>query len=340
MKKILLALAAALVLLPGCEKKPKYYPTYKDMAPPLRIMCWNIQNGMWSDQADNYDDFVEWVKSYDPDICIWCEAQPIYKDNSASYLSGISYNRDKYLKDMWDNVAPRYGHKYWKKSGHRDNYPQVITSKYPIEVGSQMKGPADTVIAHGAGWFKVTAPMKKKDGTVEDKEINVVTLHTYPFQYARGASEKFSDGTKKTANNCSEGHAQRLKEVQYICNHTIKRMTDYDNEWWVMAGDFNSVSPLDKANYGEGDMRLWVHEYILNNTPYVDVIRDKFPSETLTSTGSDTYRIDFMYLSPAMMKDVPYADIIKDYFTMMVDSGVDKFKHPSDHLPILVHVRL
>ena len=135
MKKILLALAAALVLLPGCEKKPKYYPTYKDMAPPLRIMCWNIQNGMWSDQADNYDDFVEWVKSYDPDICIWCEAQPIYKDNSASYLSGISYNRDKYLKDMWDNVAPRYGHKYWKKSGHRDNYPQVITSKYPIEQG-------------------------------------------------------------------------------------------------------------------------------------------------------------------------------------------------------------
>ena len=241
---------------------------------------------------------------------------------------------------MWDNVAPRYGHKYWKKSGHRDNYPQVVTSKYPITVGSQMKGPADTVIAHGAGWFKVTAPMKKKDGTVEDKEINIVSLHTYPFQYARGASEKFSDGTKKTANNCSEGHAQRLKEVQYICNHTIKRMTDYDNEWWVMAGDFNSVSPLDKANYGEGDMRLWVHEYILNNTPYVDVIRDKFPSETLTSTGSDTYRIDFMYLSPAMMKDVPYADIIKDYFTMMVDSGVDKFKHPSDHLPILVHVRL
>ena len=106
MKKILLALAAALVLLPGCEKKPKYYPTYKDMAPPLRIMCWNIQNGMWSDQADNYDDFVEWVKSYDPDICIWCESESIYKDMSGTTSSS------KYLPNGWSTLCKRYGHSY------------------------------------------------------------------------------------------------------------------------------------------------------------------------------------------------------------------------------------
>ena len=39
----------------------------------LRLLYWNIQNGMWSDQANNYNNFVAWVKKYDPDICVWCD---------------------------------------------------------------------------------------------------------------------------------------------------------------------------------------------------------------------------------------------------------------------------
>ncbi len=38
----------------------------------LKILYWNIQNGMWSDQGNNYDNFVDFVKSEDPDICVWC----------------------------------------------------------------------------------------------------------------------------------------------------------------------------------------------------------------------------------------------------------------------------
>ena len=44
----------------------------------LRVLYWNIQNGMWADQHNNYDNFVEWVKKYDPDVCIWCEAKSRY----------------------------------------------------------------------------------------------------------------------------------------------------------------------------------------------------------------------------------------------------------------------
>ena len=43
----------------------------------LKILYWNIQNGMWSDQGNNYDNFVDFVKSEDPDICVWCEASPV-----------------------------------------------------------------------------------------------------------------------------------------------------------------------------------------------------------------------------------------------------------------------
>ncbi|MFR6415618.1 MAG: hypothetical protein ACLUNS_07750 [Alistipes shahii] len=95
----------------------------------MRLLYWNIQNGMWSGQGDNYDKFVEWVRAYDPDVCVWCEAQSIYKTGTADKMDVA----DRYLVGNWGELAARYGHKYWYVGGHRDNYPQVITSKYPIE---------------------------------------------------------------------------------------------------------------------------------------------------------------------------------------------------------------
>ena len=44
----------------------------------MRLLYWNIQNGMWSDQSNGYDNFVAWVKGYDPDVCVWCEAPVSY----------------------------------------------------------------------------------------------------------------------------------------------------------------------------------------------------------------------------------------------------------------------
>ena len=64
-------MTAVVVLCGGCSKET-----------PLRVLYWNIQNGMWADQGNNYDNFVEWVKRYDPDVCVWCEAQTIYEDGT------------------------------------------------------------------------------------------------------------------------------------------------------------------------------------------------------------------------------------------------------------------
>src|SRR5574344_2468913 len=47
-------------------------------ATQVRLVYWNIQNGMWDGEADNYDSFVTWVKGKNPDICVWCEAVPTY----------------------------------------------------------------------------------------------------------------------------------------------------------------------------------------------------------------------------------------------------------------------
>ena len=40
----------------------------------LRVLYWNIQNGMWAGQPEKYESFVEWIRAQDPDICIFAEA--------------------------------------------------------------------------------------------------------------------------------------------------------------------------------------------------------------------------------------------------------------------------
>ena len=57
MRKQVLAMMTVLlatVMMIGCTE-----PEVKT----FRLLHWNIQNGMWDGQNDNYDRFVEFVKS-------------------------------------------------------------------------------------------------------------------------------------------------------------------------------------------------------------------------------------------------------------------------------------
>ena len=109
-----------------------------------------------------------------------------------------------------------------------------------------------------------------------------------------------------------------------------------------MAGDFNAQSSMDNGTYKYElpDTRFLVHDYVLNNTPYQDVIKEKYPNEFKTTT-SGTSRIDLVYCSPAMMKNVIYADVVRDYWTdKIVKDEATSFKHPSDHRPLMLTVQL
>ena len=135
---------------------------------PLRLIYWNIQNGMWDGQPDNYSRFVDWVKARRPDVCVWCEAATIYLDSTDKPMP----KEDRYLPKHWSELARRYGHKYVFLGGWRDDYPQVITSRYPIEEVARITGNTDTLVSHGAGWARLK---------VRGKVLNLVTLHTWPM---------------------------------------------------------------------------------------------------------------------------------------------------------------
>ena len=149
MKTAIKAAAAAglfiLTLFPGCAQRQT------DEA-NLRLLYWNIQNGMWSGQGDNYTRFVNWVSAQNPDVCVWCESVTNYKTASDEKIKP----EEAYLPEHWGELARRYGHEYWYKGGHRDNFPQVVTSKYPIENVRRIVGQApDSIVSHGAGWARI-----------------------------------------------------------------------------------------------------------------------------------------------------------------------------------------
>ena len=292
----------------------------------LKVLYWNVQNGMWSGQDDDYNAFVNWVKAQKPDVCIWAEAETIYYTGSSKRLP----REERYF--IWDKVAPRYGHKYVYVAGHRDGYPQVITSKYPIENVEKIVGDEETVVCHGAGWARVR---------VAGKVLNLVSLHTWPQQNHFNCKGAAPEIIKASAEK-GEGDMYRAQELKWICEHTILTDKDAAENLWLMAGDFNAISPKDNWVYRlpENSTKFLTHKYILENTPYVDVIWERNPRNFYTTTF-EKKRIDFVYCSPALYDCMLDAQIVEDYYTRPVrDERVRSFLNPSDHLPIIVTLKI
>ena len=320
-KKLLL-----LVLLPalftGCGQKAPRHPGN------LRLLYWNIQNGMWDGQDDNYDRFTAWVEAQDADVCVWCEAQPIFKAGSTEKLDDIAaWRTDDTLTAWWKEMAARYGHRYVFLGGHRDNYPQVVTSRFPIEGVDRLIGNgADSIVSHGAGWARIQ---------VADRPVNIVTLHTWPQAY--GLNVPVEDRERSKAAH--EGDRYRRLEMEYICRHTILTADRPDEEYWMMMGDFNSMSRRYNwiHHFADDDTRLLVHDYVNGETPYIDIIAEREPDNSYSSTGGKA-RIDFVYATRALYDCVLDAWVVTDDYTRPIrdPQQLSNFWRPSDHRPIRI----
>ena len=291
----------------------------------LRLLYWNIQNGMWDGQPDNYTRFVAWVKAQKPDVCVWCEAQSIWVTNSDKKLD----KKDQYLVANWDKLARRYGHKYTYLGGHHDNYPQVITSKYPIHNVARLLGSQSaTLVCHGGGWATIE---------VNGKTVNLVTVHTWPQAYGYGVSKE--DRPRSIAAH--EGDHFRRTEMEYIINHTIGQVPGANQQLWMMMGDFNAPSPVDNSvyNFPKDDTRFLTHKFIIEHSPYIDVVKQKNNGIFIPSSVWNGRRIDFVYATKALYDRVKNASIIWDQYTTPVRNAqnLGNFWHPSDHLPIIVN---
>ena len=292
----------------------------------IRLLYWNIQNGMWDGQGDNYDRFINWINDKNPDICVWCEAED-HKETGSS----TSKPKDAhYFPAGWRELMQRYGHSHMFVSGRRDPFPQVVTSRFPIDtVGQFIGSKPDSVVQHGAGWARLH---------VDGKEINIVTLHLQPFNYYRGIPKEQREQSQKEHG----GEKYRKMEMEWILNHTIRTDPNPNKSLWMMMGDFNARSRKDNFKYKWSDASedFLTHNYIEETAPYYyDVIAEVYPG-TFVSTTYGQARIDFIYVTKPLLKAVTYAEVIRDSYTKPVYSGVSNFWNPSDHLPIVMDIKL
>lgn len=248
----------------------------------LRVLDYNILEGMKNDSTKGKQEFVNWVKSQNPDIVALEEC------NKFTQLS---------LEDM----AHRWGHPYailLKQTG----YPVAITSKYPI-VNVQ----------------KVLDNMWHGFIVCRIKDLNVIVLHLSPHVYKK-----------------------RREEIDEILA-TIAAAPSQKK--WMIMGDFNSYSPLDKDNYNDGkevkflqglQAKYPTHENLIDGK-YLDFqVHQKILDFGLKDTGKmiepgslPKRRIDFIYVSKDLISQVTASHFIYDAFTA----------HHSDHKPVLMEFK-
>ena len=191
----------------------------------LNLLYWNIQNGMWDGQTDDYQRFTDWVSKQQPDICVWCEAQKLYVVNSDK----SEKETEEECLARWRRLAERYGHRYVYLSAHPDNYPQLITSRYPFEAEKLITGNADTVVCHGASWYKLTIGKKKT--------FNLVTLHTWPM----GFGFRVPTDKRKESQEKGEGDIFRRTEMEYLCKATVLTHPNAKKELWAMYRELTTT---------------------------------------------------------------------------------------------------
>lgn len=337
----------------------------------LKVLMWNIQYGMWADQANDFDNFAAFIKKYDPDVCVFCEAKSYWADGVATATGSGNYHLFKnnstttedgnMLNAQWAALAKRWGHSYHACSNN-SQFPQVITSKTPIKTirrypsGTKLDVPGEPQVSltRGAGHFQITS---------YGKTINVVATHLWPFKYRKDNPESKSK---------REGYDIQRREMKAVMHETITQ-TDKGENWLVM-GDMNSVSPLDEdylidVQYGEyinyGDKWTLTHKQVLQSPErpadsdyqgtlnfgraMFDMVREgkgsyyTGPGRMITSTGGNV-RYGMMYGS-ASMRDRVTANtlsihdswsLIKSTAQYDPDDDEKQAKRPSDHLPVFV----
>ena len=276
----------------------------------FKLLSWNIQDGMWCDQFDDYVHFVAYINEINPDIFCIQEAAShwdIDGKNLSHYGRYLPYPDQKNVESKWDNpsgwvaLAKRWGHEYVVMGPYKDNYPVVITSKYPIEIIERLRGDENTTVSHGALYAKVHF--------TDDISVNLVNLHLQP-------------------DNIANASNFRMNEINFYLSKTINSKEHYRDEHWLMMGDFNSNvgKNVDVEVRKNSYYDLWA-EMNSYNKSYIDFI---YGTESMRKSLKS---IDFLY-GFAHMEKIMYSP---NGVAINNGSGVWKY---SDHYPILAEFSL
>ena len=311
----------------------------------LRVLYWNIQYGMWTEQGSNYNNFVNWIKKMNPDVCVFCEGKTVYSNEATG---DYPWSTNPYLPDNWSSLASRYNHSYvsvWE--GQVVTAKSTITRRASIPGWKSSGGPVNA----GADLVRISAG---------GKNWYFIPTHLWAQSYAKAVRDG-SDAERAASAELHEGNLDRRDEMQTILNQLY---VPYKNEatYLYILGDLNAQSRDDIWFYSgvkhwgwveQDPGRFLVYDVLSAASPTLyDVVYKKFNG---TNLGKKQGRFFFSSNCNNIRKDMVWANsggynkVVDAYHPM--DSYVNPLSNPnppqadlewspSDHRPIIFDINL
>lgn len=250
----------------------------------LKVITYNVLDGMSRDTSRGKSGFADWLKSQDPSIVGFEE------------LNGFTQKK-------LEALGADYGNPYAILM-ERGTYKVGLTSRYPIVH-------AEVVTDNMTHGFIIARIL----------DYHVIVAHLAPNSYKK-----------------------RRQEIALILA-TIQARDPGLKHKWILMGDLNSLSPLDKAFYAVDDRKRqrtieakkkYPHnERLINGTQIDYQVQRRILERGFTDTfhefktnvlrsAETTGRVDYIYVTDAAKGKVIAAHFIRDAFT----------RKYSDHVPM------
>ncbi len=231
----ILFFSVLLLVMVSCKDKEEAEPVIEVPEPEevklpdtLKVISYNILEGMKNDKANNYNKFVEWIKSQAPDVLALQEVN--------------GFNQKELEK-----LAKRYGHNYViTNPKSTDNYPVALTSKYPIESRRRIT----MNVSHGA----IFARLKNTD-------LNIVVTHFWPQAYWKTVGDNLgNDYRLQEAKIVLDSTIRKFKEEKdwlFMGDFNSVSRRDYTpsvttNNYWAID-EIMGAGYIDAIHYLHGN---------------------------------------------------------------------------------------
>ncbi|MBI0031716.1 hypothetical protein H3S75_10785 [Gilliamella sp. B14384G15] len=264
-------------------------------AKDLKIISYNVYNGMKLDESEGKQKFIDWAKMQDADIIAWQEMNFFTREKLENFAASYGHNYAVLLKESPDDPA---------------FFPVAITSKYPIVNVNKV---VDN-LWHGALYADVG-------------KYHFVITHMNPFWTSKRIDEinLIIDSIKYSSD--PKGKWIIAGDLN---SFSPADKTEYDNSKLLEdIKDKQKKRPI-LDNLVNGQLSYTVQQNLLD-AGYIDALKLKnkqfistAPTKVFYDQASTPLRYDYIYVSPKLKKDVIDVKVLKDEFT-------DTY---SDHYPV------
>ena len=271
-----------------------------DDAKQLKIISYNVYNGMKLDESEGKQKYIDWAKAQDADIIAWQEM-------------------NFFTREKLEKFAASYGHKYavLLKESPEDAafFPVAITSKYPIVNVNKV---VDN-LWHGALYADIG-------------NYHFVVTHMNPFWTAKRIDEinLIIDSIKYS----------RDPKGKWIIAGDLNSFSPADKPDYDKSTLLEDIKEKQKKrpileNLVDGKLSYTVQQNLLDGG-FIDALKIKHkefvataPTKVFYDQASVPLRYDYIYVSPPLKNNVIDVQVIKDDFT-------DKY---SDHYPVQMIIK-